>query len=228
MVLTTHAGGAVDPAATEVYLAAAALMLIEAGGSLNRRAIPRMIIGGVFERHPNLKLVMTEQPGIWVTNLLTEMDSAVFSVPHRTGAPLPRAPSEYFLSNVFVGASFMSPAEAQAAHREGYWTNMLWGRDYPHPEGTWKYSDDRGAEPMTRLSLRHAFSGIPEAQVRAMAGENAVSVYNLDRASVSTTAARIGPTLAQVTSPLPCVPAPDGPEREGMGLCAFRTVGAWA
>jgi predicted TIM-barrel fold metal-dependent hydrolase len=228
MVLTTHAGGGVDPAATEVYAAAAALMLIEAGGTLNRRSIPRMIIGGVFDRHPNLKLVMTEQPGVWVGALLSEMDSAVLSVPYRQGGPLPKPPSEYFTSNVFVGASFMSPFEAEAAVREGYWTNLFWGRDYPHPEGTWRYSEDPTAEPMTHLSLRHAFAGIPEDEARALVGGNAISVYGLDRDKLSVTAEKIGPTLDQITTPLESIPRADSPEREGMGLCAFRTVGAWA
>ncbi len=228
MTLTTHAGGGVDPAATEVYAAAAALMLIEAGGTLNRRAIPRMIIGGVFDRHPGLKLVMTEQPGIWVDAMLTEMDSAVLSVPYRQDGFLPKPPSDYFMSNVFVGASFMSPAEAQAAVRDGYWTNVFWGRDYPHPEGTWKYSEDTTAEPLTRLSLRHALAGLPEREVRALVGDNAVRVYGLDRNKLSVTAEKIGPTLEQITTPLESIPGPDSPERENMGMCAFRTVGAWA
>jgi predicted TIM-barrel fold metal-dependent hydrolase len=228
MVLTTHAGGGVDPAATEVFAAAAALMLIEAGGTLNRRVIPRMIIGGVFERHPGLKVVMTEQPGVWVPNLLTEMDSAVLSLPQRQGGrPLPKPPSEYFMTNIFVGASFMSPLEAESAVRDGYWANLFWGRDYPHPEGTWKYSEDRAAEPMTHLSLRHAFAGIPEDKVRALVGENAVSVYGLDREKLSVIAGKIGPVLEQITAPLESVPRSESPEREGMGLCAFRTVGAW-
>ena len=228
MVLTTHAGGGVDPAATEVYAAAAALMLIEAGGTLNRRSIPRMIIGGVFDRHPNLKLAMTEQPGVWVGALLSEMDSAVLSVPHRQGGPLPKQPSEYFETSVFVGASFMSPFEAEASVREGYWTNLFWGRDYPHPEGTWRYSEDPTAEPMTHLSLRHAVAGIPEDKARALVGGNAVSVYGLDRDKLSVIAEKIGPTLEQITAPLESIPRADSPEREGMGLCAFRTVGAWA
>jgi predicted TIM-barrel fold metal-dependent hydrolase len=228
MTLTTHAGGGVDPDATAVYAVAAALMLIEAGGTLNRRAIPRMIIGGVFERHPGLKVAMTEQPGIWVPNILTEMDSAVLSVPYRQGEPLPRPPSDYFRSNIFVGASFMSPSEAQDAVRGGYWKNMFWGRDYPHPEGTWKYTEDFIAEPLTHLSLRHTFAGLGETEVRAMAGENAASFYGLDRDKLDVVAEKIGPTLEQITRPLASIPAPDGPEREGMGLCAFRTVGAWA
>jgi predicted TIM-barrel fold metal-dependent hydrolase len=229
MVLTTHAGGGADPDAYEIFTTAIALFLIEAGGTLNRRSIPRMIIGGVFERHPKLKLVMTEQPGVWVPQLLTDMDSAVMSLPQRLGdVPLPRLPSEYFMTNVFVGASFIAPFEAESAVREGYWTNLFWGRDYPHPEGTWKYSEDSTAEPMTHLSLRHALSRIPESQIRALVGGNAISIYGLDRSKLNAIADQIGPKVEQINQPLESIPEASSPQRQGVGTFAFRTVGAWA
>jgi predicted TIM-barrel fold metal-dependent hydrolase len=225
MVLTTHAGGGADPASTEKH--PSPLFLIEVGGTLNRRPIPRLIIGGVFERHPNLKLAMTEQPGVWIPYMLSEMDSAALAVEGVEGK-MRQLPSEYFKTNVFVGASFMAPFEAQAAVEDGTWTNLFWGRDYPHPEGTWKYTEDLDEEPLTHLSLRNTFAGLPPDQVRAMVGINALKVYGLDEGKLRAVADTIGPTMAQITRPLKSIPDPDGPEREGMGRFAFRSVGSWA
>ena len=66
------------------------------------------------------------------------------------------------------------------------------GRDYPHPESTW---------PHTREWLQEAFVGVPEDEVRAMLGENAIRFCGLDRDRLAEIARRIGPTLADITGP---------------------------
>ena len=50
-------------------------MSIESGGWFSRRAAHLMIFAGVFERHPALTLVLTEQPGQWWPYLEQELDS---------------------------------------------------------------------------------------------------------------------------------------------------------
>ena len=226
LVLATHAGAATDPAVQEV--AGTPLLLIEAGGAYNRRAVARMILGGVFERFPGLRLAMTEQPGVWIPAALVELDTAALASLPLANSELSKAPSEYFKSNVFVGASFIAPFEVEAAVDDWWWTNIFWGRDYPHPEGTWRYSADPEETPMTHLSLRHAMAGIPEDKVRAIVGENAARVYGLDVVSLRSIADEIGPTIEEITAPLDDVPALDGPERKGYGYFAFRTVGPYA
>ena len=61
--LTTHSGAG-DPNVFEGP-ELTALMSIESGGWFSRRAAHLMVFGGVFERHPGLRLVLTEQPGSW-------------------------------------------------------------------------------------------------------------------------------------------------------------------
>lgn len=226
LVLATHAGAANDPAVREV--AGTPLLLIEAGGAYNRRAVARMILGGVFERFPGLKLAMTEQPGVWIPPALAELDTAAMAPLPLANSELSKAPSEYFKSNVFVGASFIAPFEVEAAVDDWWWTNIFWGRDYPHPEGTWRYSDDPDETPMTHLSLRHAMAGIAEDKVRAIVGTNAAGVYGLDTDTLRAIADEIGPTFEEITAPLETTPALDGPERKGYGYFAFRTVGPYA
>jgi predicted TIM-barrel fold metal-dependent hydrolase len=223
MVLSTHAGfiDREDVATSgphEVFL-----RMIEAGGWPARRAINRMVFGGVFERHPKLKLVLAEQNSDWWTATVREFDSAYVSNGWQIRHQVPKMPSDYLRNNVFIGASFMAPFEAEAAVRDGYYTNVMWGRDYPHLEGTWQAVVDDADGNMTRLSMRNAYAGIEPAYVKAMVSDNGLRIYDLDADKLLAVAAEIdAPTLADLSEP---IDAPPPPGRGG--LLSFRTVGPW-
>jgi predicted TIM-barrel fold metal-dependent hydrolase len=147
-----------------------------------------LIWGGVFERHPHLKLAITESTAIWVPETLALMDQRYSETHFSTKlgdyrSHLSRKPSEYFRSNVFVGASCMARREVERRHEIGL-ENILWGSDYPHPEGTW---------PMTRRHLLETFCGVPEDELAAMLGGNAARVYGFDLEKLGPLVARIGP-----------------------------------
>jgi predicted TIM-barrel fold metal-dependent hydrolase len=80
----------------------------------------------------------------------------------------------------------MSRREAEARHAIGV-GNMMWGSDYPHPEGSW---------PVTRQQQIDSLHGLPEPELDAMLGGNAVSFYGLDAGRLASLAARIGPEKA--------------------------------
>ena len=42
---------------------------------MSRRAVWWLIFAGVFERHPGLKLVITETPGNWFPSTAIELDA---------------------------------------------------------------------------------------------------------------------------------------------------------
>jgi predicted TIM-barrel fold metal-dependent hydrolase len=222
MALATHVGAA-SPARVSGP-ESLALVSIEDGGYFARRAIWWLIFGGVFERHPTLTLTITESPGDWWTATIDELDSVWLAQSGWNRAlreQVPERPSTYALRNVFVGASFMAPFEAQRAVRDGYATQLLWGSDYPHIESTWQYPEDDADEPITRLALRNTFCDVASDAVEAMVGTNAVRVYGLDDAELRRVAARIGaPTTSELRRPIDGVPAAASPT-------AFRTVGAW-
>jgi hypothetical protein len=171
-------------------------------------------------------VVLTELPGTWWPSLLTELDSIYLLHTRHYGpdlaARVPKLPSEYCRDQVYVGASFHARFEATDAVERAYSANVLWGSDYPHGEGTFQYPEHWDDEPMTHLALRHTYAGLPAEPVRAMAGENAVRAYRLDRPALAAVAARINaPTEAGLARPVADVP-------DGGGVLAFRTVGAWA
>ncbi len=50
-----------------------------------------------------------------------------------------RKPSEFFGTNIFVGASTPSTEEIERRHEIGVHA-FMWGNDFPHPEGTWPHT----------------------------------------------------------------------------------------
>jgi predicted TIM-barrel fold metal-dependent hydrolase len=223
MLLASHSGGAVDMNDLNEFWY---FQFEGAGaGSTNRRSLYRLIFGGVFERHPNLRVMYTEQPGNWWTETIREYDSVHGHYPQLKDPDrwyyCPRLPSEYAASNVMIGASALAPFEAQRAVADGYTRNVCWGRDFPHPEGTWKPHGD-GEEPVTRLQLRFAFSDVGSDDVRDMVGANVVRECNLDGELLAKVADQIeAPTYAELATPIDAIP-------EKHGVFAFRSVSLWS
>ena len=100
-----------------------------------RRPLWFMIFGGVFDRHPDLKVVVTENGVQWLPSLIRDMES--FFDTHG-GAPvrnyLKMRPRDYFEQHVWLGGSLMKRYEAEMRHEIGI-DKLMWGADYPHLEG---------------------------------------------------------------------------------------------
>jgi predicted TIM-barrel fold metal-dependent hydrolase len=147
-----------------------------------------LIWGGIFERHPTLKFVVTELGASWVPELKALMDQR-FSPTHFNAKlgnfhqNLKMKPSEYFDRNCFVGASVIGRSDVEIRHAIGV-GNIMWGSDFPHPEGAW---------PKTREFMRASFHGIPEDDVREILGGTAARVYNFDVRKLAPLVERIGP-----------------------------------
>ena len=109
----------------------------------------------------------------------------------------PEPPSFYAKRNCWYGASFPGKQEIEGRYEVGI-ERICWGADYPHYEGSWPYS---------REAMQLAFSDLPEAEVRAMLGENACALYDFDLEKLAPHAARVGVMPAEVAKPLREVPA---------------------
>jgi predicted TIM-barrel fold metal-dependent hydrolase len=175
-------------------------------GRLSSRGLWWLILGGVFARHPKLKFVLTEHVGVisWMPSTLMELDALAASS-RWDSSGLSKSPSEYFASNCFVGASFMSNAEALLAIEGGFAQTYLWGSDYPHLEGTY---------PWSKLSLRMTLGGVQPEIARRIVGLNLVDVFGLDRGALQSIANRVGPTIAELMTPLTADEMPTDPNVE--------------
>jgi predicted TIM-barrel fold metal-dependent hydrolase len=223
MPLVTHVGGNAHVSGPEGVL----IHLMEGGGWMARRAIWWLIFAGVFERHPGLKLVITETPGNWWPATVAELDS-LYDFAKGSGAQtalfteqIPQRPSQYMATNVYFGASFAAPFETAQAMLDGFDSQLMWGSDYPHHEGTFVNPEGKDMPSVTRIALRNTFNEVPEEQMRRMVGGNAIDVYNLDRHALAQVAREIGaPTPTDIALPIDRVP-------EGASTQAFRTGNPW-
>lgn len=154
------------------------------------RPLWHLLWSGVFERYPRLRFAVTECGTYWANDLLWTMDTA-YDREHASKklgsaleANMTMRPSEYFDRNCAIGASNTRRRELARRYEIGI-ENIMWGNDFPHPEGTW---------PHTREWLRDAFWDIPVDETRRILGGNAASFYDFDADALGALADRIGPT----------------------------------
>lgn len=157
-----------------------------------------MMFAGVFERFPGLRFAVTECGAFWAADLCWLMDM-VFDGDHGTKKLNPNVvgdlkmrPSEYFDRNCGLGAANTRRRDLTKRYEIGV-GNIMWGNDFPHPEGTW---------PHTARFLRSAFWDIPIDETATMLGLAAGEFYGFDVDALRPLADRIGPTpddLGQTT-----------------------------
>jgi predicted TIM-barrel fold metal-dependent hydrolase len=146
-----------------------------------RQAMWQVMLSGAFDRYPHLRLMVTEVRADWVPGTLRRLDEWF----DRGATPMKQRPTDYWAMNCRAGVSSIHRAEVEMRHQIGV-GQMMFGRDYPHGEGTW---------PATIDWIRDAFRGVPIDEVRLILGENAISTLGLDRENLSVIARQIGPNL---------------------------------
>ena len=170
-----------------------------------QRGYTTLIMGGVFERFPGLKFILTESGCAWAPQVMKNMDAmylawkmgAIGEIDTTNDAPLVELPSFYAKRNCWYGASFPSPADIDGRDVVGV-DRILWGNDYPHFEGCYPYS---------RENMRFAFSDVAENEVRMMLGENAAVLYGFDLEALRARAEAVAITPGMVREPLDEIPA---------------------
>jgi len=185
MPLQSHSGWSPDygdgPCATAMFISEV--------DKWAQRPFTALLWSGAFERHPELKYVLTEAGCSWILETLRVLefkaDNPIFK--HFT-KDLSLRPSEYFARQCYIGASFMPAHEGKDRHRIGI-DKLMWGSDYPHLEGTW---------PNTMDSLRDTFGDYPESEIRTILGDTAARVYGFDLGQLVPIAERIGPSLSDI------------------------------
>jgi predicted TIM-barrel fold metal-dependent hydrolase len=192
------------------------LLYINEVGFYSQRPFVHLLLGGIFERFPKLRFVMTETGCAWVPPLLKRLDDTIVKI-RDTGATgeirytednvRQLTATEAFLQNCWMGVSQPGPADAAARHVLGP-DRFMWGSDYPHDEGTY---------PFTREHLRLIFSDVGlEEKERLLAG-NAAALYDFDLAKLARHAAAIGPTVDELARPLTEIPEnPNDALRKGL------------
>jgi predicted TIM-barrel fold metal-dependent hydrolase len=131
-------------------------------------AVTSLVIEGVFERFPRLKVVMIEGGFGWLPALSWRLDKLFermrSEVPH-----LKKKPSEYIREHIWVTTQ---PMEEPQDRRQLFdimewigWDRLLFASDYPH----WDFDDPFRAFP----------AGLPKERHKQILTSNARAVYRL-------------------------------------------------
>lgn len=127
-----------------------------------------VILSGVCERHPRLRLVLGESGIGWLPYMLERLDDT-YEERLADDLKLPLAPSAYFKRQIY--ATFQKDFHGVKAMAEIAPDNVMWGSDYPHRDGTW---------PFSQKAIEEQFRGIDEAIKRKMLWENVRRLYRID------------------------------------------------
>jgi len=100
----------------------------------------KLVACGVFDRCPNLKVLVSEGGATWVPHIGDKLNEA-YRQHHMFVRPqLSKPPKEQLYSNVY--ASFQHDESAPAANWAMGYKNVLFGSDYPHIEGTFGHTQE--------------------------------------------------------------------------------------
>ena len=175
------------------------------------RTLWHLIYAGVMERHPELQFVFTEQGSEWVPDELARLDMYYGRMRNAGGSQeaafgvgvvdqMSLSPSEYFARQCTLGSSFIRRHEV-ALHEQIGTERIMWGSDFPHLEGCWPWSKDH---------LKMSFGGqCTPTEIQQMVGGNAARIYGFDLDALAPIAARVGPTVDQLDTPLKRDDIPD-------------------
>ena len=135
-----------------------------------QRAVTQLIAAGVLDRHPELKVLVSEGGATWGPFLADRMDEGYRQHGAAVSPQLSKPPSQYLYEQVY--ASFQHDASAIKACSAMGWQNVLWGSDYPHFEGTFGHTqktlhelfDDVDAKTSHRIRIgafQELFPSVP-------------------------------------------------------------------
>ena len=145
------------------------------GGSLlfigNARVVTNLILSGMFDRHPDLKMVSVESGVGWIPFILETLDYEMSENAPEELSQLKKMPSEYFRSNLYATFWFERnrnklPELIEAVGED----NILFETDCPHPTCLYPKPLESGEAKMATLS--------PEVRAKIL-GENARRLYRL-------------------------------------------------
>lgn len=128
-----------------------------------------LTMSGVLDRFPRLQVVTVETGSAWLAWVMTTMDE-VYEKHHMWANPkLGERPSFYVKRQVHV--TFQNdPVGVQNRNFTGV-EALLWGSDYPHPEGTW---------PHSRQALDAQLAGVSEEERRLITGGTTARLFGFE------------------------------------------------
>jgi predicted TIM-barrel fold metal-dependent hydrolase len=140
-------------------------------------SIAQLVLAGVFERHPGLKIFFAETRLGWIPFWLEHMDlwyrrHLGWAQEYLGFQPLKELPSHYVREHVYFSVQY-ERAAIEARRHVGV-DRIMFATDFPHIECEW---------PNSRPLIDEIYADVPEAERRRIWAENAVEFFRLDHAA---------------------------------------------
>jgi len=127
-----------------------------------------MVLGGVFERFPRLKIASAENDVSWIPHFMYRIDHAYDRLRHFEGVSLQMMPSEYIKRQVWATFQF---EDVWIDLRKRFASDkLMWSSDYPHTDSPW---------PHSKQWIEEHFTGAPESELARVVGGNATNLYGI-------------------------------------------------
>jgi predicted TIM-barrel fold metal-dependent hydrolase len=153
LILSFHIGG--DAGEHTMYRGPGGAVMNYTNSTYSgQRAAMVMVASGALDRHPGLKVLVSEGGASWVPFLGERMNEGYRQHGMFVRPTLSRSPKEILYEQVYC--SFQHEETAVAAMTAMGYRNVMWGSDYPHLEGTYGH---------TQKTLHELFDDVP-ADVR--------------------------------------------------------------
>jgi predicted TIM-barrel fold metal-dependent hydrolase len=128
------------------------------------RILMELIYGGILEAYPNINVVIGESGIGWIPYILEHMDLEWED--QFKDLTLTMKPSEYWRRQ--CKATYQSDKVGIKLLAELGEDNIMWGSDFPHPDGIW---------PDSQEFISREVGHLPEAQRKKIICDNALSLY---------------------------------------------------
>ncbi len=129
-----------------------------------------IIMSGVFDRFPDFQFVLGECGAGWIPFVVERMDVEFSDAMLETkfDPPLKQKPSDYWFQH---GATTFQedPTVGYMAKFIGE-DNIMWGSDYPHPDGVW---------PDSQAVIKETIGQLEPAVLQKVIRDNAVKKYRM-------------------------------------------------
>ena len=127
-----------------------------------------LIMTGLFDRLPKLKIVGVETEVGWIPEALEQVDNFYWRNRTHTGVEIKHLPSHYFHQNFLC--TFITDRTGIKNRYEIGVENMAWSSDYPHHGCDWPYS---------RKVINEMMDGVAADERHAILAGNMVALYGL-------------------------------------------------
>ncbi len=133
-----------------------------------RKQWGELVFGGVFDRHPNLRVAFAEAGINWVPGMLQDAEMIVDTIGANLMPGIKHRPSDYWHQNCY--STFMADNVGLEMLKYIGSDRVMWATDYPHSEGVHGYS---------KAIIEDVVARVSPAEAKRILGGTAIELFDL-------------------------------------------------